>query len=321
MKNNIRNETTKNSNLIELEYDSAPLYKRFFAGLIDIFLTVFLTFILTLSSIFIYTNTSLYKTSLISINEIINESNLYIRNNNEYVLVSDFYENNKTFSDLEKKEDLEKRVNHFYISLNCYSDKENFGINLLNDLKIKYGSNCFYLDESTSLIKEKEDVLDKEFASFYIYIINENAIGYLLQNDLYRKETNNIFMIQLILLLISLFFSVLLFYFLIPLFIRRGNKTIGKLIFRFGTLNVYGFSLSIKELILKFLWFFFFEFLLSLLTFFVPLIVSVGMMIFSSSHQNFNEYMSKTYSLSNENKKFYLNYEEYFFDKKKKENK
>ena len=309
----------KKENLIEIEYDYVPLYKRFFSAIIDIFITIFLALILTLSSLFIYTNSSIYKESISSINTVIEDSSLYIKSNEEYILISDYYENNKTISNNEKRKDLDKRVNYFYINLNCYSDISFFGNNLLNELKLEYGNNLFYKDEISNEIKEKVDALDKDFVEFYIYIINENAIGYLLQNDIYKNETNKIFIFQIILLVSSIIISVLIFYLFIPLIIKRGNKTIGKLIFRFGNLKVNGFSLSKKDFLIKFLYFFFLEFLLSLFTFFIPLLISIGMMMFSISHQNLNEYLSQSYSLSNENKKFYLNYEEYLYSKKKNE--
>ncbi len=312
-------EKEKKENVIEIEYDYVPLYKRFFSAIIDIFITIFLALILTLSSLFIYTNTSIYKESISSINTVIEDSSLYIKSNEEYILISDYYENNKTISNNEKRKDLEKRVNYFYINLNCYSGISSFGNNLLNELKLEYGNNLFYKDEISNEIKEKVDALDKDFVEFYIYIINENAIGYLLQNDIYKNETNKIFIFQIILLVSSIIISVLIFYLFIPLIIKRGNKTIGKLIFRFGNLKVNGFSLSKKDFLIKFLYFFFLEFLLSLFTFFIPLLISIGMMIFSISHQNLNEYLSQSYSLSNENKKFYLNYEEYLYSKKKNE--
>ena len=312
-------EKEKKENVIEIEYDYVPLYKRFFSAIIDIFITIFLALILTLSSLFIYTNISIYKESISSINMVIEDSSLYIKSNEEYILISDYYENNKTISNNEKRKDLEKRVNYFYINLNCYSDISSFGNNLLNELKLEYGNNLFYKDEISNEIKEKVDALDKDFVEFYIYIINENAIGYLLQNDIYKNETNKIFIFQIILLVSSIIISVLIFYLFIPLIIKRGNKTIGKLIFRFGNLKVNGFSLSKKDFLIKFLYFFFLEFLLSLFTFFIPLLISIGMMMFSISHQNLNEYLSQSYSLSNENKKFYLNYEEYLYSKKKNE--
>ena len=66
---------------------------------------------------------------------------------------------------------------------------------------------------------------------------------------------------------------------------------------------------------------FFIENLLSLVTFFIPLIVSFGMMVLSKTHQNFNEYITNTYSLSFENKKFYKDYNEYLYlTMKEKEN-
>ncbi len=311
----------KNNNTIELSYQEVPLYKRFFAGLIDLFSTILLTIILVLLSLLVYQETSFYKTSINNIENVCLESKLFVKQNSDLIAISSYYSlDNKDLTNEVKKKELSERANYFYIELNSYSEKENEGRDILNSFIEEYGLDYFVFDKENNIYIEKEDVLDGDFIKFYTYLIDNNALAYLTQSSIYLKESINIFIVQLLIVLISFIVSILVFYLLFPLIFKRGNKSLGKLIFRFGSLNEKGLCLTKKDFFIKFLWFFLIEVILSIFTIGIPFIFSVGMMFISKNKQNFNEYMSKTYSLMNESNKFYLDYEEYYFEKKKNSN-
>ncbi len=308
----------KNSNIKEIEYQSVSLPKRFLAGFLDLIFTIFLSLILFSISYSIFISSDFYKDSSSDIESILISSGFYVETNNQddtasYQLITTFLDNDKSNSNNYKLEIVKEKVEYFYLELNCYINQNinpNYGIDLLNGFK-ESKTDLFYYDETTSSYIENDNVISLDFYLFYKDIIENHAIGELINNDQYLSITTSIFSINITMIIIIFLFSIIILYFIVPLIFYRGHTTLGKKIFKFGSLNINGLCLSFWQFLVKFLIFFFIEVVLSLFTFFIPLFISIGMMTITKAHQNFNEYLTNTYSLSYENKKFYLNYFEY----------
>ena len=98
---------------------------------------------------------------------------------------------------------------------------------------------------------------------------------------------------------------------IMPLILKRGRKTIGMYLFKISlvggdALNVRGKILLFRNVLLLLIGYW-----LTIFTFGIPWLVSLTMMTFSKTGQDFFDYMSGTYVVSTKDKDIYLDYAEY----------
>ena len=305
---------------VELHYDEVKVSKRIISSILDIIFLLLLSLILYSSYFFILHNSSYYENELNTINNILLESKLYVKDDDKILRIDEYLDSNKDNTYEYKINEIDNRLNYFYIDLNIYSKTSNIGKETLEKYKHDNPEIFIYDEES----KEYEININASYSSiysFYVKVLDESS-GYFLNNETYRLTSSNLTNLEIVGIVSSYIISCLILYLIVPIFIfPRGNLTLAKLIFKYGSLGVNGMCLTKRRYLVKFLLSFFIENILSLVTFFIPLIVSFGMMVLSKTHQNFNEYITNTYSLSYENKKFYKDYNEYLYlTMKEKEN-
>lgn len=309
---------------INLEYTYPKIGRRIWARIVDFLLMILLFIISFICVRSIYINTDKYKNYEIRSEEIRLESGLYIRDNKKIIsVVTSTYNDTKT-SYLKKNEYLEKAINNFLMYLKNLDEssylkvKGNYNESRLSST-LTYGNDPLFIknDEGeiiknsslTNLDSESKTVEETYYDLFYTKYIESNCLGYLNTENKEYYEINKYFgnMLIFVNFPISLFISSFLIYFVPPLIFSRGRQTLGMKIYHISFANKNLFSLSFKEWILKFIIFYFLEFLLSLFTFAIPLFISGTMMMFTKNKQNFNEYMLKIYEIDTEKDRLFKN--------------
>ncbi len=288
------------SNKIEISYTQASLSRRLFSRIVDGLLTLLISMLCFLSINQIYNTIPTYKNVKSNLDEIRLNSGLYIKNNNSIINVSTYiYQDNK-MSDSQKEAYLIKSLDKFFSYLKSYNEESynkvysNYEEFLLSD-SLKYNDLPYFIKENNEIIKNKSAniPISSYIDNVYVVYIDTNSNGYLSTEikEYYEgiKYLNDLtFYINIP---ISIFLGSFIVFFIPPLIFKRGRKTLGMLIYHIGFVNKNLYNLSIKEYLLKFVIFYFLEFLLSFFTFGVPLLISLTMMLVTKKKQNFNEYL------------------------------
>lgn len=340
-------EIEKQSSTIEIKYTRARFFQRVMANLIDILVLILLTLSCFLISRSIYNSTNEYKTMMNNINTAKIESGLfmdsayksiseienYLANENK-VVPNDMKNVKDTVSILndDKNYGVEAKIRGAKAVINCffkyasniienetydsmiqnrneYFLKEDF-VYIQNENKIPY----FLLNERNEIIQNEECPLTQieYYKIAYRPYIDTNLQGYLASKipayyQSIKKLSSTLFFIELPICAISAF---IITYFIPPLIFKRGRMTIGKAIYRIGLVNSNCLNPSFKVFFLRFLMLFFLEFILSIFTFGLPILISFSMMAFSKKRQSFIDYMFNLQEISVRGTKIFYSLDE-----------
>lgn len=288
-------------NKIELNYYRPNLSKRLFSRIVDGIILLFLSGILYLSIGAIYKCIPEYNNAYNTLEEIRLNSNLYVKSNNKTVNVSTYIYNDEKMSDSQKEAYLLEHLNGFFEYMKSYNEESYLKVinnydNFRLSSSLTYNSYPLFIknedgsiDKNTSINIPISTYIDK----CYTVYIDTNCNGFL-NSEVKEYLTLNKYLSMMnfyINIPISVFIASILTYFIPPLIFKRGRKTLGMLLYRIGFVNKDLYNLTFKEYIKKFLLFYFSEFLLSFLTFGIPLIISLTMMLITKNKQTFDEYM------------------------------
>lgn len=309
-------ENKKPTQKINIDYLPPKLSRRVFARITDaaIMLIVFLLSFVSIKAI--YESTSTYKTVVQNMTDIRLESGLYAYKDDQVLNVVTIAYQDKKMSNGQKKTYLDNALNHFLNYVKNESEESyNKVLNELNAFKLKdtlvYENKALFVkNEDGKIVENPAGVKAEAYVDlFYAPFIDTNCNGFLVTEiPSYYDGTKYLSALLMYLNLpLSFFISSFLVYFVPPLIFRRGRKTLAMFFYNIGFVNKECMNLSFKEWIVKFLIFYFFELLLSLFTFAIPLLISGTMMVASKSKQNFNEYMLKIKEVDTSTGKIYLN--------------
>lgn len=156
------------------------------------------------------------------------------------------------------------------------------------------------------------------FDNFYRLIIDDNLVDDYLTK--YAPKIKNYLSNEgKYLLLIEFptayFMGALLVYFIPPLFLRRGRRTLGKALYRIGLVDKNILSPTFVKHLLRFVIFFFAELVLSIFTFGIPYVISFTLMLKSKRKQGFPDYMLGLTEIDVSKQKIYYNKIEALSDK------
>ena len=305
----MENKTIQN---INIEYERPRLSRKFFSKVVDALLFA-LIFLLSFISIrAIYSSTTSYKNSVSTLEEIRLNSGIYVEKDDNIINVSTFVYQDKKMSYGQKEEYLEKALNNFLNYIKSY-DENSYKkvIEDLNTFKLSdsliYQNKPLFIEKDNEIIKNDGIPAQIYVENFYTIYIDTNCNGFLsteikeyYQNTKYLSDLNIFLNIPL-----SIVISSLLIYFLPPIIFKRGRKTIGMLIYHISLVDENLLAVPFKSWILKFLIFYFLEFILSIFTLAIPLLISASMMLFSKNKQTFSEYMMKIQEIDDQNNKVY----------------
>jgi uncharacterized RDD family membrane protein YckC len=313
------------SEVITLEYPKAAFYKRVFAFLFDFLCAVFLaTGIAALGSLGLQ-QVSLYKNALETMNSIEIESGMYIENGSSVDVITDFYTvSSSSAGDADYQivdDQFENALVSFYNS--SYFFPDNQGNLIYQKLKVGDSSLTYDVDGvSTSYWKLSLDssgssviVKNCDYATlydFYQTAISDDALPAISVNSLsYISASKTIFWLTFGLILGSFVFAMIVFFFLIPLFFRRGWQTFGKRLFKLSLINAKAVSPSWKQYLSRSLLLLFIEFTVGFFSFAIPIFVSFTMFAIRKDGQSFHDYVAGTYVVDSSQNLIYFSESEY----------
>jgi len=301
----------ENKNYIELEYESAKTSRRVGAAILDLLMSLLLSFILLGIEVGIINNIPSYTNLLNEQETILISSKLYVKNSDENLIrISTFYNSNDDLTFNEKSEILDNDLTYFF-SLDDFFPKKD-GMTIYNKTKsgAKNSSGLLLFNEKYERNLVNADY-DPDYYTFYCNTVENVAISYLSQNVNYYEVQKTIIILFSASILCEILFSLFIFIYIIPLFLKRGRQTLGMKIMKIGLINVDALNLKVSKFTLRFLIVYFFEIILSLVSFLIPLIVTFSFMCFSKAHQSFSDYVTNTYMVDVSSKDIYLDLEEY----------
>lgn len=297
-------------NVTEVEYVKPKLYRRWFSFLIDAVLTLLVGMVLFSLSSFIVQKTPSYVLLVQERGEIQKSTSIYDQDGNLLILT---VEKSKDPVE-EKKNTLYQAVESFYRDFSYFSDRNAYYQDYQNrkkEAKTEKGNPMFVYDGETENYIEQADVLTKDYYDFYYREIDRYLVSYLSLNPRYRKITVDLFLIFVLSLFLSMTVSFILFFLVVPLILKRGHKTIGMYLFHLSFVSVEALNVTTLKFILRFVLEFFIGYLLSIFTFFLPLLVSLTMMHLSKAGQDFFDYVTNTYVVDTSKRDVYLDYSEF----------
>ena len=267
-----------------VKYKKCSDLKRVIAFIVDFFFTLLLTLLLLASSLAIFYATPNYKEAL-SIQENLKErSALFIEGKEAPLYLS---ENSLTIK--EQARELDLLMTNFYE--NSYFFKDNKEINEYNNRKLneKYNGYNLFKEENNEIIFTFNNVPDNTYLSYLTSEYNTYALSSLRNFDEYINTTKFISLTNLLLIIFTFLFSSVIFYFLIPFLSKNNRATLGMKIFKLGLISNSNYSLTKKEFIYRFLFFFIIEYILGFLSFFIIPLISLSFMLLSKNSLPFHD--------------------------------
>ncbi len=313
----------ENKQVIDFDYNVASLGKLVSSFLADLFCLIILSILVMVPSILILNNTSTYINNTNSRNNILIESNLYLEDNGNVITLYKYLDNNNELTYNQKSEKFENNLNYFFTEF-INTELDNKGLETYSNLKLKgeiNNSKMFVEDSNTHLLIRQftNSDYDKNYYDFYIKLYN-TSLNYLQYNTIYKQTRNTTLFMFTTCIIVSVSFSYICLYLVVPLCLKRGKKTVGMLLTNISLLQVDGFSCSWKRFVGRFLFNYVFMLLGSVFLFMVPNLVSLGFVFFSKTRQSLTDYLFNTYKVSSANQAVYLNLKEYLKIQKKNEN-
>ena len=267
-----------------VKYKKCSDLKRIIAFIVDFFFTLLLTLLLLASSLAIFYATPNYKEAL-SIQENLKErSALFIDGKEAPLYLS---ENSLTIK--EQARELDELMTNFYED--PYFFKDNKEINEYNNRKLneKYNGYNLFKEENNEIIFTFNNVPDNTYLTYLTSEYNTYALSSFRNFDEYINTTKFVSLTNLLLIIFTFLFSSIIFYFLIPFLSKNNRATLGMKIFKLGLISNSNYSLTKKEFIYRFLFFFVIEYILGFLSFFIIPLISLSFMLLSKNSLPFHD--------------------------------
>ncbi|MDD7617851.1 MAG: RDD family protein [Candidatus Enterosoma sp.] len=296
----------ENENNMVLEYSKARIYQRVFSFFIDLFLAVLLGMIINSLCGLVTSVVPKYQEVLQERIELQDQSGLFDENQKLWTLSLE----GSDMTIQEKKELLSTRLDEFYHNdvffeddtfYQSYQKRKSEAVNEKGELLFQLISGSYV----------EKDFSDDVYYSFYQKEFENYASAALSHNVRFADLSNLIVRISVIEIVLSMSVGFALSFVIMPLILKRGRKTIGMYLFKISlvggdALNVRGKTLLFRNVLLLLIGYW-----LTIFTFGIPWLVSLTMMTFSKTGQDFFDYMSGTYVVSTKDKDIYLDYAEY----------
>ena len=296
----------ENENNMVLEYSKARIYQRVFSFFIDLFLAVLLGMIINSLCGLVTSVVPKYQEVLQERIELQDQSGLFDENQKLWTLSLE----GSDMTIQEKKELLSTRLDEFYHNdvffeddtfYQSYQKRKSEAVNEKGELLFNLISGSYV----------EKDFSDDVYYSFYQKEFENYASAALSHNVRFADLSNLIVRISVIEIVLSMSVGFALSFVIMPLILKRGRKTIGMYLFKISlvggdALNVRGKTLLFRNVLLLLIGYW-----LTIFTFGIPWLVSLTMMTFSKTGQDFFDYMSGTYVVSTKDKDIYLDYAEY----------
>ena len=287
-----------NEDAITICYSRPKFSRRVLANLLDFIVFVLLFFACFLAARGVVNTTPGYKSAFNSVVNMRLESGLYVKEKGNLVDIVSYMKNDSSYTDnaiVIKSENVTQQFFTFEEPL--------VSENRLIEIKTKYdelrlekttsdGVHLFVLDEG-EIVKNQTlyDTTKSPFVSFYYNYLDKYLQGYLTTTPKYydaiKTMSNYLLWVEIP---IAFFLSLILTYFVPSLIFVRGRSTLGKALYRIGTVDSRYLSPTFWRNLAK--WgIFTLEFIAGIASLGLIFILSFSMMAFSKKRQGFPDYM------------------------------
>lgn len=269
------------------------------AKIFDFFISLIFTLILLIGTLRIAPCLPSYISAVNQRNELLVESSLYIKKSDgSLITLVSSLESDYSLTKNEKSQKLDETMTTFF-SVYINEELQNKGA----ETYLKYKTDATY--ENQKMFDEKGNRLlvsadyDGAYYDFYIDTYNYGAIPSLAYKASYASTRREIIWTNFIIILLTMIFSLLLFYMIVPFIFKRGKRTFGMLLMKIAYIDKNGFSCGN----IRFLFHSFFEIVFIILSsvpcFLIPLAISLTMLIMrKDDHQTLTDYVIGTYEVS-----------------------
>lgn len=217
------------------------------------------------------------------------ESNLYFLGEDGLCYQIDMYADfNKDCTNEEYVSYMEQKLDLFYnnASFECAQ------LSYYNALK-ETATEVFIYDNSNDTFSYVDGVSIEKKIDFYKSAVAYSIDKVLVNDNVISTIYTNIMTKGLLALGISLFLSLIIFNLIIPLFSKK-NYTLGKFMFKIGTVNsITGRNARKSQIVLRFI-VYSFEVLISFLTFGAVLLISFAFTLFTKNNNAIHDMIAKT---------------------------
>lgn len=326
--------------VVNINYTQPRFWHRVMANFIDFFLFLVTGILLFVGLRAIVVNTPTHKSADQTLTDVQLSSALYVKDTNDNDRIIDvvayidkyysLYGSN--FDGVPDGEKLpEEKIGRAVYAINSFinycNDESIVSIERYQDLLYYYDS--IRLDTTTSdgvhyFIKDGDNIVLNEtlssnpekrklyYDNIYVPLIEKKFLPFLTSNvtpyrEAYITERNFLIFLELP---VAYVLAAILVYYIPPLFIKRGRKTLGKAVYHIGLVDDRLLAPSIARFTARFAILLFAELILSLFSFGIPYIISFTMMAFSKRKQGFPDYMLHLYEIDTSKANIYLNYVE-----------
>lgn len=285
-----------------VKYKKCSDLKRVIAFMVDFFFTLFLTLLLLASALGIFYATPNYQEA-ISIQENLKErSGLYINDKEAPIYLSE-----ESLTIKEQAERLDEIMTTFYQNTYFFDTNEELTNYENRKLNEKYNGHNLFIKENDQIIFTFDQIPDNTYLTYLTNEYNEKALSSLRNFDEYFNTTRFISLTILLLIVFTFLISSLIFYFLIPLFSKNNRSTLGMKIFKLGLISNSNYSLTTKEFVFRFLFFFIIEYILGFLSFFIIPLISLSYMLLSKNGVPFHDLLLNSKMIDTSGAKIYKN--------------
>ena len=322
---NMVNEVEKNtlSGDIDIKYTRPKFAHRVLANLID-----FIIFAIVFVALFILMRYAVGQTPehmrvFNAVNKMRLDSGMYYKKDSgEIVDVVSYMNSNNALTNEGKVKISEQSIDKFFTFEKEYVTEERY-----NKISDEYDTNrlaktytesgvtynLFVKDVDDKIIKNSE--LYEEgykylYRNFYLNYIDKYFQGYFATTPIYYDNIkillNYLVWVDILVAYVS---AIILVYYVPTLFFRRGRRTLGKALYRIGTVDSRFLSPTFWRNTAKWA-LFLLEMILGIASVGIIFILSFTMMVFSKRKQAFPDYMLGLQEIDISNNKIYHTYEE-----------
>ncbi|MCH3909751.1 MAG: RDD family protein [Bacilli bacterium] len=322
-------EENKN-NGINITYYRPLFHRRILADVIDALLMLLLALLCFVGIRAIFQSTDEYQMRNTRMNTNREESGLYVKYNNKYSLLSDYYyADSSNVSASEMMVSYEKGMDTFLVYLeDSVGDEAKTTVQEDYDafrLSVKDSGGLYYFVNDGGTIKKNSassatysDYSSNVYKPYY----EDHAEGYFTVYAPHYVEDSHYFanIFLFVEVPVSILVASIVIFYIPPLFFKRGRQTIGKFLYKIGRVDKDTLAVSFWRYTAESAILIFAVVMLSLFTLGIPLIISFSLMAFSKKKQDFADYMLSINEIDLNFGKIYYSYDEVELESLKKEN-
>ena len=200
-----------------------------------------------------------------------------------------------------------ERSPYFYQNTYFFATNEELTNYENRKLNEKYNNHNLFIKENDQIIFTFDQVPDNTYLTYLTNEYNDSALSSLRNFDEYFNTTRFISLTILLLIVFTFLISSLIFYFFIPLFSKNNRSTLGMKIFKLGLISNSNYSLTTKEFVFRFFFFFVIEYILGFLSFFIIPLISLSYMLLSKNGVPFHDLLLNCKMIDTSGVKIYKN--------------